>query len=123
MIIGMMETREIRIYASIDDALAEWGAFPTDLLSDVIIFYDQDGRYLQPIANYAPKKKWFQLRPKIYSIQLRRETAISPLQDPLPYVLHYEAISLVPNPWVDSLERLRSMYPYNPVQCDSGSST
>ena len=122
MIIGMMETREIRIYASIDDALAEWGPFPTDLLSGVIIFYDQDGTYLEPIASYAPKK-WFQLRPRIYSIQLRRETAISPFQDPLPYVLHYEAISLVPNPWVDSLERLRSMYPYNPVQCDSGSST
>ncbi len=109
MIIGYLEYGEVRIYGSLAHALSEW-KYPCDLLSDVIIFYDSDGTYLRPIANFSPKK-WFQLKPRVSSVELQRDTGNSE-QDSIGYLLMHEASRLAPNPFVSSLEELRLLFPW-----------
>ena len=111
MIIGFLETGEIRIYSSIADALIEWGPFPSDVASDVAMFYDQDGTRLKPVERFAPRK-WFQLQPTVLSLELERESPHETSSDPIGYLLNCEATHLAPNTIVDSLEELREMFPW-----------
>lgn len=112
MIIGITENGEAIIYSSIDDALNEWKQFPSDLDSDVIIFYTKNGRWLKPIFEYAPKQ-WYQSGQKIKSIKLQETKEQENYQDTLNYLLKYEVKKLLPNKYVNNLEILKNMFPYN----------
>ena len=109
MIIGVVETEEVRLYASISEAMEEWGSYPTDIASDVVVFYDEDGTWLKPVMKYA--RRWYQLKPRVVSVELRRATA-DEYEDPLGYKLQYEVSRLAPNALVSSLEQLRALYPH-----------
>jgi hypothetical protein len=110
MIIGFIEFGEIRVYEDISHVLDAWAKFPTDLLSDVIVLYDDDGTWLEPVATYR-KRKWFPWLKTIESVQLVRNEN-DHHQDSLPYLLHNEAKSLATNHLVKSLQELRIRYPF-----------
>jgi hypothetical protein len=54
----------------------------TDLVSDVVVFYDEDGTWLEPIEQYAPRK-WYQCKPTVVSVNLRRASQEKTHQGPL----------------------------------------
>lgn len=58
MITGFVEDGEVRVYETLSQAMDEWGQHPTDLLSDVIVLFDDDRTWLKPVASYA-SRKWF----------------------------------------------------------------
>ena len=39
MIIAYIEDGEVLIYRDLDEALAEWGPYPTDILTDAVILH------------------------------------------------------------------------------------
>ena len=109
MVIGVLETGEVRLYASLAAAMEEWGDYLSDLASDVIVLYDEDGTWLKPVETYG--RKWYQLRPRLMSVELRRASE-DEYHDSLGYLLKHEATTLASNPFVRSLEQLRQMYPW-----------
>jgi hypothetical protein len=111
VVIGIVETGEARVYASINTALAEWGLYPTDIASEVVIFYDNDGTWLKPVERYM--RKWYHLRPQLVSVELRRAEPDDTYQDKLGYMLRHEVVKLAPNSFVTSLEQLRQMHPWD----------
>lgn len=110
MIIGVLEYGEVRIYDDLDAALAEWGPYPSDLLSYVIVLYDENGVWLEPVATPGPRR-WLGLRRGIDRVTLR--PSVSPRQpvDPIGLALE-EAEDLVPNRHFASLAELRARFPF-----------
>jgi hypothetical protein len=106
MIIGFVEDGEVRVYDDLSQAMEEWARFPEDLLSDVIVLYDDDGAWLKPVPSYAPRT-WFPWRRKLLSVDMVRAVKDGDQQDSLGYLLSHEAASLAPNHLVSSLEELR----------------
>lgn len=111
MIIGFLEHGEVRVYANLPQAMEEWAKFPTDLLSEVITLFDDDGTWLKPVAIYAPRI-WFPWSRKLMSVEMHRAKENENRQDTLGYLLRHEAVSLAKNSYVDSLQQLRLSYPW-----------
>ena len=110
MIIGYLETGEVRVYSNLSEAMEEWANFPTDILSDVILFYDLEGQFYQPSPKYA-KRRWYQLSSKIESFAFSPCDPKDIHEDTLGYLLHYEATKLQENPHIKSLDALRKLVP------------
>lgn len=110
MIIGLVEHGEVRVYESLEKVMLEWGRFPNDLLSEVIVLYDDDGSWLKPVGVYEPRKffPWLQ---KLRSVHFEHASAADEGQDELSYLLAFEAVSVAPNGLVSSLDELRRRYP------------
>lgn len=117
MVIGYLEDGTVRVYSNRDAAMREWGQYPTDLLSDVIILYDDDGTWLEPVARYLPKT-WYRWWSKLGGVDLIRSTKKGG-QDPLAYLLHYEATRLEDNHVISSLEQLKARFPWDAQRNDS----
>ena len=99
MIIGVVEHGEVRIFDSIDHAIREWAAYPSDVESGVITFYDADGVWLEPrLAG---------------PLTLHRNAAPHAAVDPIGLAL-FEAETLIPNRYFDSLDELRAWFPFSP---------
>lgn len=109
MIIGLVENGTVKIYEDIKQVLKEWGQYPTDLLSEVIILYNEKGTWLEPIAKYSSQRyfKWLKKLEKIEFIDNSDH-----YQDSLEYMLHFEALTLENNKYFKTLDELRSQYPY-----------
>jgi hypothetical protein len=111
MIIGYLEDGHVRIYPDLDAALEEWAPYPTDLLSDVVRLYQDDGVWLKPEAVYVPRR-WLPWLTRLSHVNLKPADAASEQEDTLEYLLAHEAVALVPNKHVTSLDQLRQRYPY-----------
>jgi hypothetical protein len=111
MIIGLLEYGEVRIFDSIDEIMARWGSHPTDLSSQVIVFYDSDGVWLEPVVAKGPRR-WFGLRDGIEAFTLRRNAAPADSVDSIGLAL-FEAATLVANRHFGSLDELRARFPFS----------
>ena len=111
MVIGLMEYGEVRIYDTVEVALAEWGRFPSDLANWVIVFYDEQGRWLEPLITVGPKR-WFGLRSGHATVNLRPNESIDPgaAVEPIGIALR-DAESMLPNKYFQSLDQLRDKFP------------
>ncbi len=112
MIVGFVENGEVRVYENLPQAMDEWAEFPIDLLSDAIVLYDDDGTWLKPVASYAPRE-WFPWLKRLVAVEMIRSDPSDEPPDELGYLLHHEAVSVVPNSVVGSLDELRQRYPWN----------
>ncbi len=110
MIIGVLEYGEVRIFDDAVAALREWGAFPRDVLSEVIVFYESDGVWLKPTSWEGPRR-WYGLRRGLQRVSLSRSEILDPGVDPLALALA-EASLLIPNRYVSSLQELRTKFPW-----------
>jgi len=108
MIIGVIENSEVRVFEDIDEVMREWKPYPSDVASEVIVFYDEDGTWLEPVFKELPRR-WFGLKGGIEFLELRRSSSHGKAIDPINLAL-YEAKTLVPNRHVSSLEELRSRF-------------
>ena len=97
MIIGVLEYGEIRIFDDIDHVMREWGPYPSDVESGVIIFYDADGVWLEPVHAGEP-------------FRLRRNESPDETVDSIDLAL-FEAETLIPNAYFSSLDELRARFP------------
>lgn len=111
MIIGLLESGEVKIYENLEEVMQEWGQYPEDILSDVIIFYDEEGNWLQPIARYT-SNKWFKWWERLVAVDLVKSDDAEAFQDSLAYMLNYEATTLEKNSRFKSLDELKAKYPY-----------
>lgn len=115
MIVAYIEDGSVEIYASLEEAMLVWGKYLEDIISDVVIFYDNDGAWLKPQEQYEIPK-WYRLRKKIIGVSFggveipNNEFGYG--QDPIGYLVAHEAKSLKPNTFVHSLEELKLLYPY-----------
>lgn len=112
MIIGFVENGEIQIYDNIDHAMSEWGRYPSDIMSDVIIFFEEDGAWLKPIPNYAPRT-WYRWFNKLISVNFKRSIKNDNYQDSINYLINHETIKLAENKYFSSLKELKGRYPDN----------
>lgn len=111
MIIGVLEDGEITLFDDLDHVMREWGRHPADVASEVIVFYDEDGVWLEPLV--TTRRRWLGLGETIDGFTLRRNAAPGPGIDPLGLAL-LEASSLTPNKYVKSLDELKARYPFKP---------
>jgi hypothetical protein len=111
MIIGIDEARRARIYGDMEDLRHEWGAFPSDVLSETIRFYDEDGKWLKPEGIYKPRW-WLPWSKRLVDVSFEAIDASSAGQDDLAYLLAHETHSLGSNVYVRSLAELQCRYPY-----------
>jgi len=111
MIIGVLEDGAVTLFDNLDHVMGEWGRHPSDVASEVIIFYDEDGVWLEPLVTM--RRRWLGLRETIDSFTLRRNASPNPGIDPLGLAL-FEATSLTPNPYVKSLDELKTRFPFSP---------
>ena len=105
LIIGYIESGEIQIYSTEREALRQWAAYSMDILSEVVIFYTIQGKYLEPSPVYEDKK-WYQMNASISAIALNATDPESAGKDSLIYLLENETTSLKPNIHISSLEEL-----------------
>ena len=105
LIIGYFESGEIQIYSTLRDALQEWEAYSVDILSEVVLFYTIQGKYLEPSPVYK-KRMWYQKSASISAVTLNATDPESVGKDSLIYLLENEVTSLKPNIHIGSLEEL-----------------
>ena len=99
MIIGVLEYGEIRIFDDVGHVMREWAAYPSDVESGVITFYDADGVWLEPlVANGA-----FRLQPNASPDATVDQICVA----------LFEATTLIANPHVKSLDELRARFPFS----------
>jgi hypothetical protein len=111
MVIGVLEDGEVELFDNLDHVMREWGRHASDVASEVIIFYDEDGVWLEPLVTM--RRRWLGLRETIDSFTLRRNASPGPGIDPIGLAL-FESSSLTPNPYVKSLDELRTRFPFSP---------
>ena len=111
MIIGVLEDGDVTLFDNIEHVMRVWERHPSDVASEVIIFYDEDGVWLEPLVTTRPR--WLGLGVTIDGFTLRRNPAPGPGIDPLGLAL-FEASSLTPNRYVKSLDELRARFPFAP---------
>ena len=58
MVIGVLEYGEVRLYESMDQVMREWGPYPADVASQVIVFYDTDGVWLELGLHESSSAPW-----------------------------------------------------------------
>ncbi len=110
MIIGILEYGEVRVFEHEGAVMQAWRNYPQDLAAQVIVLYDNDGSWLEPVFTPGPRR-WFGLLRGTPSVSLRRARALEPGVDPIGLAL-LEATTLVPNKYYSSLEELRERYPF-----------
>ena len=98
MVIGVLEYGEVRLFESMDHVMREWGPYPADVASEVIVFYDTNGVWLEPVFTRG--------------FTLRRNTTPDASVDSLGLAL-FEATTLAPNPYFGSLDELRARFPFD----------
>ena len=101
VVIGVLEYGEVRLFESMDQVMKEWGPYAADVVSEVIVFYDNDGVWLEPVFTRG-----------IEAFTLRRNTTPDASVDSIGLAL-FEAASLAPNPYFDSLDELRARFPFD----------
>lgn len=111
MIIGVIENGEVRIYENVDEVLNEWKAYVSDVQSEVVVFYDDCGTWLEPVFNELPKN-WFELGKRIELLGLQPNSCNAKWIDPINLAL-YEASTLHPNRYFSNLEELRARFPFS----------
>lgn len=79
---------------------------PVDVESQVLVFYDEDGTWLQPRFARPNRRHSFRLLPEKGSFELERSTEVNPGIDPF-FVALSEAVDLKPNKYFASLEAIR----------------
>jgi len=109
MIIGVGEYGEVTIFDNLDHVMREWGRHASDVASEVIVFYDEDGVWLEPLVTM--RRRWLGLGERIDSFTLRRNPSPGPGIDPVGLAL-FESSGLIPNPYFKSLEELRAKFPF-----------
>jgi hypothetical protein len=109
MIIGVLEDGAVELFDDLDHVMREWARHAPDVASEVIIFYDEDGVWLEPLVTM--RRRWLGLRETIDSFTLRRNASPGPGIDPVGLAL-FESSSLAPNPYVTSLDELRTRFPF-----------
>lgn len=109
LVIGVLEYGEVRLYESTDQVLREWGPYPADVASQVIVFYDTDGVWLEPVFTRGGRRPG--LRKGIKAFTLRRNTTPDASVDSVGLAL-FEATSLAPNRHCNSLDELRTRFPF-----------
>ena len=98
VVIGVLEYGEVRLFESMDQVMKEWGPYAADVVSEVIVFYDNDGVWLEPVFTRGFK--------------LCRNTNPDASVDSVNLAL-FEATSLAPNPYFASLAELRARFPFD----------
>ena len=111
VVIGVLEYGEVRLFESMDQVMREWGPYPADVASQVIVFYDADGVWLEPVFTRGRR---LGLREDIKAFTLRRNTTPDASVDSIALAL-FEATSLAPNRHCDSLDELRARFPFSNV--------
>jgi len=101
VVIGVLEYGEVRLFESLDQVMREWGPYPADVASEVVVFYDTDGVWLEPVFSRSIK-----------AFTLRRNTTPDASVDSVGLAL-FEATSLAPNPYFESLDELRARFPFD----------
>ncbi len=109
IVIGVLEYGEVRLYESMDQVMKDWGPYPADVASEVIVFYDTDGVWLEPVFTRARRRPG--LREGIKAFTLRRNTTPDASVDSIGLAL-FEATSLAPNRHCNSLDELRARFPF-----------
>ena len=109
MIIGVTEWFEVMVFDSEEIALAE--CHPIDLANWVVVLYDQEGTWLEPIVTEGPKR-WLGLRRGEPSARLRPNKVIDPgaAVDPIGVALA-NAETMRPNGHFQSLDEIRAKFP------------
>lgn len=79
---------------------------PVDVESQVFVFYDEDGTWLQPRFTRPTRRHFFGLLLEKGSFELERSTEADPGIDPF-FVALSEAVYLKPNQYFASLEAIR----------------
>ena len=97
VVIGVLEYGEVRLFESMDQVMKEWGPYGADMASEVIVFYDTNGVWLESVFTRG--------------FTLRRNTSPDASVDSIGLAL-FEATSLAPNPYFDSLDELRARFPF-----------
>jgi len=111
MIIGVTENGEVTLFDNLDHVMREWGRHPVDVACEVIVFYDEDGAWLEPVVTM--RRRWLGLGERIDSFTLRRNVSPGPGIDPVGLAL-FESSSLAPNPYFKSLDELKTRFPFSP---------
>ena len=111
MIFGYIEDGQMWIYQNIDEAISDWSSHLIDILGQVVIFYNEKGKYLEPSPVYA-KKKWYQFKPSIEHVTFKEKDPIEAHMDKLDYLIHYETISVRQNSSINSLDELKKKIKY-----------
>jgi hypothetical protein len=101
VVIGVLEHGEVRLFESMDQVMRDWGQYAADVVSEVIVFYDTDGVWLKPVFTRG-----------IEGFTLHRNTTPDASVDSIGLAL-FEATSLAPNPYFDSLDELRARFPFD----------
>ena len=112
MIFGFVEGGEVRVFDDIAHAMKEWGPYPEDVQSEVIIFYDSDGTWLRPIVT-SEGGRLLGLTPGAKRFELVRDTARNDEVDPI-WLAAFEASNLLPNSHVASIAELQARFPKVP---------
>lgn len=68
MIIGY-EMGEVSVYENLDAVMAEWAKYYMHVITEEILFFDNDGTWLEPIEIYAPRT-WYRWFKKTRAVQL-----------------------------------------------------
>jgi hypothetical protein len=104
MIIAVAEDGRVWIHEKESDARQQWP--PLDVDSRVVVFYDADGTWLQPVFTTPNRKRWFGLVSVPGEYQLVRNPNRPGDIDDIALALS-ETIYLEPNPHFASLDALR----------------
>ncbi|MGH1540092.1 MAG: hypothetical protein ACRBHB_06700 [Arenicella sp.] len=111
MIFGYMEYHEMRIYKDLAEVIKEWGNYPIDVLGEVVIFYTESGKYLEPSPVYA-KRKWYQIKPSIDHLTFKETVPSEANMDELCYLVHCETSKIFDNKFVNSVDSLKEKISY-----------
>ncbi len=110
MIIAIREDGEVRVFETEAEVQLEWGPYPRDVESDVVIFYAEDGTWLKPTF-IEGAAQWFGYRRGPIRFRLERSTGPE-YEDPIGLAL-YKATTLVPNKHFMSLAELKAKFPFD----------
>jgi len=102
VVFGFVEGGEVRVFDDEGHATREWAQYSRDVESEVVVFYDSDGKWLKPVMSTSLSgAKQFDL--------VRGESPGDGI-DPICLAVR-EASSLAPNMYFASLSELRSRFP------------
>jgi hypothetical protein len=103
MILAYGEDGMFTIHADLAEVRRQWEAI--DVENNVVVFYDEDGTWLQPVFTTPNRRGWFGgITQGEYTLTRCNER--EPQVDPIEVALG-EAAGVEPNPHFDSVESIR----------------
>jgi len=105
MIIGVTEWGAVKIYEDLTAVLRVWGKYKVDLLSDVIMLFEPDGRRYEPHCTYKRNRLLF-WRESIVDFELKLSNVIYEGGDSLLVELNDRAIDLEKSDYFSTLDEL-----------------